>query len=164
MNINHKNFDASSLVVAFRRLDLDWRWHEAALRLGCVMSINPDAHSTREIDLTHWGVEMARKGGLPKDRVLNCLGKDELSDYLKRRRARRRTKAASHAAACSGHRQVHQPRSRPMPVSPQIGKALRREGFAGTKLSVVRFPAYSYPKEQRPWPARRTCRNCFTTL
>ena len=63
------------------------------------MSINPDAHSTREIDLTHWGVEMARKGGLPKDRVLNCLGKDELSDYLKRRRARRRTKAASHAAA-----------------------------------------------------------------
>lgn len=69
MNMNHKNFDASSLVVAFRRLDLDWRWHEAALRLGCVMSINPDAHSTREIDLTHWGVEMARKGGLPKDRV-----------------------------------------------------------------------------------------------
>ena len=98
-NMNHKNFDASSLVVA----DLDWRWHEAALRLGCVMSINPDAHSTREIDLTHWGVEMARKGGLPKDRVLNCLGKDELSDYLKRRRARRRTKAASRAAACSGH-------------------------------------------------------------
>ena len=146
------------------RLDLDWRSHEAALRLGCVMSINPDAHSTREIDLTPWGVEMTRKGGVPKDRVLNCLCKDELSDYLKRRRARRRTKAAPHAAACSGHRQVHQPRSRPMPVSPQIGKALRREGFAGTKLSVVRFPAYSYPKEQRPWPARRTCRNCFTTL
>ena len=42
MNMNHKNFDASSLVVAFRQLDLDWRWHEAALRLGCVMSINPD--------------------------------------------------------------------------------------------------------------------------
>jgi len=51
------------------RLDLDWRWHEPALRLGCLMSINPDAHSTRELDLTHWGVEMARKGGVPKDRV-----------------------------------------------------------------------------------------------
>jgi hypothetical protein len=36
------------------RLDLDWRWHERALRLGCLMSINPDAHSTRELDLTHW--------------------------------------------------------------------------------------------------------------
>ena len=42
------------------RLDLDWRWHERALELGCIVSINPDAHSTREIDLTHWGVEMAR--------------------------------------------------------------------------------------------------------
>ncbi len=55
------------------RLDLDWRWHQRALELGCMMSINPDAHSTREIDLTHWGVEMARKGGVPAKRVLNCL-------------------------------------------------------------------------------------------
>jgi DNA polymerase (family 10) len=64
------------------QLDLDWRWHETALRLGCLMSINPDAHSTRELDLTHWGVEMARKGGVPKGRVLNCLSRDEFSDYL----------------------------------------------------------------------------------
>jgi DNA polymerase (family X) len=45
-----------------RRLDLDWRWHQTALELGCMMSINPDAHSTREIDLMHWGVEMAPQG------------------------------------------------------------------------------------------------------
>ena len=42
------------------RLDLDWRWHRRALELGCMMSINPDAHSTQEIDLTHWGIEAAR--------------------------------------------------------------------------------------------------------
>jgi hypothetical protein len=71
------------------RLDLDWRWHETALRLGCIMSINPDAHSTREIDLTHWGVEMARKGGVPKQRVLNCLTKEEFATYLEGRRERR---------------------------------------------------------------------------
>ena len=59
------------------------------------MSINPDAHSTRELDLTHWGVEMASKGGVPKDRVLNCLRKDEIASYLKKRRARRRPKRAS---------------------------------------------------------------------
>jgi DNA polymerase (family X) len=70
------------------RLDLDWRWHETAKRLGCMMSINPDAHSTREIDLTHWGVEMARKGGVSKERVLNCLSKNELAEYLGRRRDR----------------------------------------------------------------------------
>jgi DNA polymerase (family X) len=76
------------------RLDLDWRWHETAMRLGCLMSINPDAHSTRELDLTHWGVEMARKGGVPKHRVLNCLSKDELVSYFEKRRDAWRTKAA----------------------------------------------------------------------
>jgi histidinol phosphatase-like PHP family hydrolase len=66
------------------RLDLDWRWHDIALKLGCLMSINPDAHSTRELDLTHWGVEMARKGGVPKERVLNCLSRDELAFIWRR--------------------------------------------------------------------------------
>jgi DNA polymerase (family X) len=74
------------------RLDLDWCWHELALKLGCFMSINPDAHSTRELDLTHWGVEMARKGGVPKDRVLNCLTREELASYLEKRRTGRRVK------------------------------------------------------------------------
>jgi DNA polymerase (family 10) len=70
------------------RLDLDWRWHQAALDLGCMMSINPDAHSTDEIDLIHWGVEMARKGGVPKERVLNCLSLAEIEAYLRERRRR----------------------------------------------------------------------------
>src|SRR3954449_7872910 len=47
------------------RLDLDWRWHQAALGFGCMMIINPDAHSVPELDHMHWGVEMARKGGVP---------------------------------------------------------------------------------------------------
>jgi DNA polymerase (family X) len=69
------------------RLDLDWRWHQRALDLGCMMSINPDAHSTTEIDLTHWGVEMARKGGVPRERVLNCLELPQFTDYLNVRRS-----------------------------------------------------------------------------
>ena len=73
------------------RLDLDWRWHQRALELDCLMSINPDAHSTAEIDLTHWGVEMARKGGVPKERVLNCLDLPAFTALLKDR-ARRRTR------------------------------------------------------------------------
>jgi DNA polymerase (family 10) len=32
------------------RLDIDWRWCARALELGCHFSINPDAHSTDEID------------------------------------------------------------------------------------------------------------------
>jgi DNA polymerase (family 10) len=72
------------------RLDLDWRWHQRALDLGCMMSINPDAHSTGEIDLTHWGVEMARKGGVPRDRVLNCLELPQFTDYLDQSNGRTR--------------------------------------------------------------------------
>ena len=68
------------------RLDLDWRWHACALELGCMMAINPDAHSTAEIELTHWGVEMARKGSVPKDRVLNCLSVENFTAYLDKRK------------------------------------------------------------------------------
>jgi DNA polymerase (family 10) len=51
-----------------------------------MMSINPDAHSTDEIDLTHWGVEQARKGGVPANRVLNCLTLQQITQYLNKRR------------------------------------------------------------------------------
>jgi len=36
------------------RLDLDWRWHQAALEFGCMLSINPDAHSIPELDHTRY--------------------------------------------------------------------------------------------------------------
>jgi DNA polymerase (family 10) len=68
------------------RLDLDWRWHQAALDLGCMMSINPDAHSIRELDHMHWGVEMARKGGVPAERILNAMSLAQLQQHLRRRR------------------------------------------------------------------------------
>ena len=71
------------------RLDLDWRWHRRALELGCLMSINPDAHSTDEIDLVHWGVVMARKGGVPRQRVLNCLDLPDFAARLQNTRAKR---------------------------------------------------------------------------
>ncbi|MCP3401846.1 MULTISPECIES: DNA polymerase/3'-5' exonuclease PolX [unclassified Bradyrhizobium] len=68
------------------RLDLDWRWHQAALDFGCMMSINPDAHSIPELDHMHWGVEMARKGGVPSDRVLNAMTLPEITRYLRQKR------------------------------------------------------------------------------
>jgi hypothetical protein len=32
----------------------------------------------------HWGVEMARKGGVPADRVLNAMPMSEMTRYLRR--------------------------------------------------------------------------------
>ncbi|WP_407116177.1 PHP domain-containing protein [Bradyrhizobium sp. LMG 9283] len=68
------------------RLDLDWRWHQAALEFGCIMSINPDAHSIPELDHMHWGVVMARKGGVPADRILNAMTLPEITRYLRQKR------------------------------------------------------------------------------
>ncbi|MDA9422935.1 DNA polymerase/3'-5' exonuclease PolX [Bradyrhizobium sp. CCBAU 53380] len=68
------------------RLDLDWRWHQAALDFGCMLSINPDAHSISELDHMHWGVQMARKGGVPADRVLNAMTLPEITRYLRHKR------------------------------------------------------------------------------
>ncbi|WP_342738958.1 PHP domain-containing protein [Bradyrhizobium sp. B117] len=68
------------------RLDLDWRWHQAALEFGCMMSINPDAHSIPELDHMHWGIVMARKGGVPADRILNAMTLAEITRYLRQKR------------------------------------------------------------------------------
>lgn len=68
------------------RLDVDWRWHQAALKVGCLLAINPDAHSTSEIDLVRWGVDMARKGGVGKAKILNCLDRKEFEEFLKERK------------------------------------------------------------------------------
>ena len=91
------------------RLELDWRWHARALDLGCMLSINPDAHSIAELDLTHWGVEMARKGGVSKDRVLNCMTLRDITAFFADRKARRtrfpaRRASSSRASAAARKR------------------------------------------------------------
>ncbi len=51
-----------------RRLDIDWRWIREAKNLGVKIPINPDAHSISAINDLHYGIGIARKGGLlPSD-------------------------------------------------------------------------------------------------
>jgi DNA polymerase (family 10) len=68
------------------RLDFDWRWCARGLELGCLFSINPDAHSTDEIDNIQWGVLMTRKGAVPKDSVLNTMSLAQFDVHLRRRK------------------------------------------------------------------------------
>jgi len=60
-----------------RRLDMDWHlWRRAAER-GLMCSINPDAHSMDGLSYFEAGVNIARKGWLAKEQVLNsrdCAG------------------------------------------------------------------------------------------
>ena len=68
-----------------RRLDLDWRWIYYAREKGCLFSINPDAHSIREIDLIKYGVIMGRKGGLRNSEVINCYDLAKFRKFLTRK-------------------------------------------------------------------------------
>jgi DNA polymerase (family 10) len=71
------------------RLDLDWRWLRRGIELGCNFSINPDAHSTSEIaSSTRWGLAIARKSGMPADRVINTLDRDSFAHWLEARKKR----------------------------------------------------------------------------
>lgn len=64
------------------RLDLDWRWHQYALEKGVILSINPDAHRNEGFLDMEFGVYVARKGGLSKEKCLNAFSLDEISHYF----------------------------------------------------------------------------------
>ncbi|QQL45031.1 DNA polymerase/3'-5' exonuclease PolX [Sulfuriroseicoccus oceanibius] len=65
-----------------RRLDMDWRhWHSARDR-GVLCSINPDAHSTKGLQMLRFGIDVARKGWLRKQDVLNTRTTREVERYL----------------------------------------------------------------------------------
>lgn len=72
------------------RLDLDWRWHQYALKQGVLLSINPDAHRVEGFYDMHYGVQIARKGGLSADQCLNALTVDEIDHYFSQRKKNRK--------------------------------------------------------------------------
>jgi DNA polymerase (family X) len=71
-----------------RRLDIDWRYLFSAREKGCLFSINADAHSIAEIDLTRYGIMMGRKGGLQKTEVINYFDETDFIKFLNRKRKR----------------------------------------------------------------------------
>lgn len=68
------------------RLDIDWRWIPYALEKNVMISINPDAHEKDTISHMKYGVYMARKGSLPKERNFNSLSVAEIEKYFSNRK------------------------------------------------------------------------------
>lgn len=64
------------------RLDLDWRWHRYALEKGVLLSVNPDAHRKEGFNDMHFGIYVARKGGLTAAQCLNAFTLEEISDFF----------------------------------------------------------------------------------
>jgi DNA polymerase (family 10) len=65
------------------RLDLDWVHCKRAKALGVKLVINPDAHSTGEIGLYSFGVDVARRAWLENSDVLNTQTAAQVAKALK---------------------------------------------------------------------------------
>lgn len=68
------------------RLDIDWRWIDYALDKGLLLSVNPDAHALDEFQNIRYGVLVAQKGGLTKQRNLSSFSREEFERFLQERK------------------------------------------------------------------------------
>ena len=68
------------------RLDLDWIHCKRAKALGVKIVINPDAHSTEELALYRYGVDVARRGWLERGDVFNTKSLAEATKALAARK------------------------------------------------------------------------------
>ena len=67
------------------RLDLSVERARRALELGCILSIDSDAHTTSEFEHLAWGVSQARRAWVTREDVLNTRSRAELMDWLAHR-------------------------------------------------------------------------------
>ena len=66
------------------RLDLSAENARVSAALGILIAISTDAHSTHELGTIRYGIEQARRAGLERTSVLNCLPLERLAMLLKR--------------------------------------------------------------------------------
>jgi putative hydrolase len=64
------------------RMDLSPEMARLALELGCNFSLDADAHAPAEFAYVPMGMWMARRAGIPQDRILNFLPPAELTTAL----------------------------------------------------------------------------------
>jgi DNA polymerase (family 10) len=69
-----------------KRLDLDWRLWRRAAEKGLMCAINPDAHKVEGLSHYEAGVNIARKGGIPSEQILNCRDCTGVSQWFEQRR------------------------------------------------------------------------------
>jgi len=71
------------------RLDLSVERARRALEVGCLLSIDSDAHHTREFAYLGWGVSQARRAWVEPGNVLNTRSRADLLDWLAEPKPRR---------------------------------------------------------------------------
>jgi putative hydrolase len=66
------------------RMDLSPEMARLALECGCNFALSSDAHAPAELDYVPMGAWMARRAGIPKERILNFKPLEELTISLQR--------------------------------------------------------------------------------
>jgi DNA polymerase (family 10) len=70
------------------RLDLSAERARRALEAGCVLTIDSDAHNTRELDYVRWGTSQARRAWVEPANVLNARSRAALLEWVAAKPAR----------------------------------------------------------------------------
>jgi DNA polymerase (family 10) len=70
------------------RLDLDWRDVRAGKEQGLKFSLNPDAHAVDEFDNVGLAVNVAQKGGLVAEDIVNTIPLSAMKAFLRHSEAR----------------------------------------------------------------------------
>ncbi|MEO8207761.1 MAG: helix-hairpin-helix domain-containing protein [Chloroflexota bacterium] len=66
------------------RLDLSVDRARHAVGLGCLLSIDSDAHRVAELDYLDWGISQARRAWVEPANVLNTRSREDLLAYVRR--------------------------------------------------------------------------------
>jgi DNA polymerase (family 10) len=64
------------------RLDLAVERARRAVQVGCILSIDSDAHKTAELDYLRWGVSQARRAWVEPAVVLNTRSRADLLAWV----------------------------------------------------------------------------------
>jgi|SRR3989344_4493579 len=70
--------------AAPERMDLSGENIRAALSLGCKFALSTDAHDLQQLRYYNFGVNLARRGWLGKNDILNCWDLSKIEKMLKR--------------------------------------------------------------------------------
>ncbi|MDQ2943854.1 MAG: DNA polymerase/3'-5' exonuclease PolX, partial [Candidatus Dormibacteraeota bacterium] len=64
------------------RMDLSPEMARLALECGCNFTLDADAHAPAELAYVPMGMWMARRAGIPQDRILNFMSLEDLTEAL----------------------------------------------------------------------------------
>jgi DNA polymerase (family 10) len=70
------------------RLDLAVERARRAVEAGCILTVDSDAHSIRELDFVRWGISQARRAWVEPGNVLNARSRRELLEWVAAKPAR----------------------------------------------------------------------------